>query len=187
MVHMMREAKDAEFNKRKIELENKDKENREKYLLKQEQKEEKLKIAKEDKEKENMIKSNKLYISTINNKLRYLREENAKEYKRNLKYENMNEKTKMIQEKKKEKNDENDERKRLEEEISKDKQIMLNRLTYIMQSGGGYTKEEVNNYVFKGIKPQKKKKENNNNHSNKDKTSEKKNKEDAFLTSLPNN
>lgn len=51
---------------------------------------------------------------------------------------------------------------------------MLNRLTYIMQSGGGYTKEEVNNYVFKGIKPQKKKKENNNNHSNKDKTSEKK-------------
>ena len=137
-----------------------------------------------------MLKSNKLYISTMNNKIRYLREENAKEYKRSLKIENMNKRNELLQEKNQKKKEENTERKRLEEEINKNKQIMLERLQAIMKSEGNYTKEEVNNYVFKGIKPQRKNKEekneeNNNNNNEDDKMDEGKNNgNNAFITDL---
>ncbi len=129
-----------------------------KYFIKQEEKEERMKLAKEDKEKEQLSKSNKLYISANNQRIRYLREEKAKEYLSSLRMENMAKKLQTLEEKKEKKNEEIEERKRLEDEINKDKQVMMDRLQIIMQSDGEYTKEDINNYVFNGIKPKKKKK-----------------------------
>ena len=195
----MKETKQSEFYKRKKDLENKDKENTQKYLLKQEQKEERMKIAKEDKEKENLSKYNKLYISATNQRTKYLREENVKEYIRSLKFQSMTRKSQELQEKVDKKNEENEERRRLEEEINKDRQVMMDRLQLILHSDGEYNKEEVNDYVFKGIKPKKKKKEEQNkNEENNDINNEKENNEDknkenqdeynddnAFITGLP--
>jgi hypothetical protein len=93
----------------------------------------------------------------------------------------------ILKEKKKKKNEENEERRRLEDEINKDKQIMMDRLQYIIKSDGEYTKEEINDYVFKGIKPKKKNKE----EQSKSEENEKEEKEEnnnnnnpAFITSL---
>ena len=203
----MRETKESELFKRKLDIEKQENENKQKYLLKQEQKEERIKLAKEDKEKENLNKSNKMYISATNNRIRYLREENAKEYKRNLKMESMTKRLAQLKEKKQKKDEETEERRRLEDEINKDKQVMMNRLQAIFQSDGEYTKDEVNDYVFKGVKPKKKKKEeqnksdmnndeNNNqnenennekNENNENNDENKKNGDNAFLTSLPQN
>ncbi len=195
----MKETKASEFFKRKKDLENKDKENTQKYLLKQEQKEERMKIAKEDKEKENLSKYNKLYISATNQRTKYLREENVKEYIRSLKFQSMTRRSQELQEKIDKKNEENEERRRLEEEINKDRQVMMDRLQLILHSDVEYTKEEVNDYVFKGIKPKKKKKEeqnkneenngtNNEKENNEDKNKENKdenNDDNAFITGLP--
>ena len=135
-----------------------------------------------------MIKSNKIYISTMNNKIRHLREENAKEYKRTLIIENMNKRLELFHEKSKKKNEETVERKRLEEEINKHKQVMLERLQEIMDNEGDYTKEEINNYVFKGIKPKKSSKEGKseeNSSNENDKVDEGKNNgSNAFITDL---
>ena len=195
----MRETKESELFKRKLDLEKQENENKQKYLLKQEQKEERMKIAKEDKEKENLSKYNKLYISATNQRTKYLREENVKEYIRSLKFQSMTRKSQELQEKVDKKNEENEERRRLEEEINKDRQVMMDRLQLILHSDGEYTKEEVNDYVFKGIKPKKKKKEEQNkNEENNDINNEKENNEDknkenedeynddnAFITGLP--
>ena len=94
----------------------------------------------------------------------------------------MNKKNELLQEKKEKQNDEKEEIKRLENEINKDKQVMLNRLQKIMTKDEEYTKEEVNDYVFKGIKPQKKSKEGKNEESSNDEN--KGNGKNAFITSL---
>ena len=199
---MLKTTKESEFNKRKLDIENKEKDIIQKYLLKQEQMDERIKLAKEDKEKENLNKSNKLYISTTNQKIKHLREENAKEYLRSLKFENMAKRTQMLLEKQEKKKEEKEERRRLEDEINKDKQIMMERLQNILHTDEEFTKEEVNDYVFKGIYPKKMKKdEQNKNEENKDvnnekETEEKNNKEkkededeyngnNAFITSVP--
>ncbi len=104
----------------------------------------------------------------------------------------------MLQEKKEKKHEENEERRRLEDEINKDKQIMLERLQNILHNDGTFTKEEVNDYVFKGVFPKKiKKDEQNKNEENNDANNEKEKEEkeeknnkgkddnDAFITSVP--
>ena len=56
---------------------------------------------------------------------------------------------------------------------------MMDRLQIIMQSDGEYTKEDINNYVFNGIKPKKKKNdEQNKEEENKDENNEKENKDE---------
>ena len=150
------------------------------------EKEGKMKVAKEDKEKENLSKSNKLYISTMNHRLRYLRGENANEYRRTIKLENLNNRMKLIDEKKEKQNEEKEEIKRLQEEINKDKLVMMNRLQTILTSDNEYTKDEVNNYVFKGIRPHKKTKEDKSQESN-DNDNDNENKGNgskAFITGL---
>ena len=75
---------------------------------------ERKKQAKEDKEKENLLKSNKLYISSTNHKIRQLREENVREYLRVVKLENLEKKLKILKDKKNKKNEENEEKKKEE-------------------------------------------------------------------------
>jgi len=175
----MKETKESEFFKRKNDIEQKEEEFKKNYMLKQEEKEERMKVAKEDKQKENLSKSNKLYISAMNNRVRHIREENALEYRRTMKIENMEKRLQLLQEKNQKKKDAYEERRRLENEVNKDKQIMLDRLQNIMQSDKDLSKEDINNFVFKGIKPENKKKDDNDNEINEGK----KNGDKAFITS----
>ena len=158
--------------------------------------EERLKLVKEDKEKEKMIKSNKLYISENNIRIKHMREENAREYKINLKLEKMNKKRELIKEKKEKEIKENNEKRKIKEDIIKDKQIMMERLKDIMNCGQEFTKDEVNDYVLNGIKPKIKTKEDENKKfldTNKNRSSLNKEKVDeydgqeAFITELPEN
>ena len=151
-------------------------------------------MVKEDKEKEKMVKLNKLFISENNSRIRHIREENAREYKRNLIYENMDKKRKLLLEKKEKELEENAQKRKIKEEITKDKQIMMERLKDIRNSGEEYTKEEVNEYVLNGIKPKTKKKEDKKKKSpdkdNKKNDDLKENEnegdyEEAFITELP--
>jgi hypothetical protein len=135
----------------------KENDEKEKYYKRQEKMEERLKLVKEDKEKEKLIKLNKLYISENNLRIRHMREENAKGYLLSLKLQNIDKKRKLMKEKKEKENEENAQKRRIKEEISKDKLMMMERLKNIMQSGEEYTKEEVNDYVINGIKPKIKK------------------------------
>ena len=158
----LNELKEIEMNKRKIEIKNKEKEEKEKLIKKQEKMDERIKLEKESKEKEKLIKINQLFLSTYNLKLKHIREENAKEYKMNLKLENIDKRRKLIKEKKKKEIEENSKKKNIREEFVKDKKIMMERLKEIMDRNEEYTKEEINNYVLNGIEPDKNKKEEQN-------------------------
>lgn len=157
----LNELREIKMNKRKIEIKNKEKEEKEKVMQKQEKIEERIKLEKENKEKEKLIKINQLFLSTYNLKLKHMREENAKEYKLNLKLENIDKRRQLIQEKKKKKIEENTKKKNIKEEIVKDRKVMMDRLKEIMDRNEEYTKEEINNYVLNGIEPYKNKKEQN--------------------------
>jgi hypothetical protein len=158
----LNELKEVKMNKRKIEIKNKEKEEKEKLIQKQEKIEERIKLDKENKEKEKLIKINQLFLSTYNLKLKHMREENAKEYKLNLKLENIDKRRQLMQEKKKKENEENSKKKNVREEIVKDRKAMMDRLKEIMDRNEEYTKEEINNYVLNGIEPYKNKKEGQN-------------------------
>lgn len=157
----LNELREIKMNKRKIEIKNKEKEEKEKVIQKQEKIEERIKLEKENKEKEKLIKINQLFLSTYNLKLKHMREENAKEYKLNLKLENIDKRRQLIQEKKKKEIEENTKKKNIKEEIVKDRKVMMDRLKEIMDRNEEYTKEEINNYVLNGIEPYKNKKEQN--------------------------
>ena len=62
-----------------------------------------------------------------------------------------------MKEKKEKENEENAQKKKIKEEIVKDKQIMMERLRDIMKNGEGLTKEEINDYVLDGVRPKIKK------------------------------
>ena len=156
------ELREVKMNKRKIEIKNKEKEEKEKLIQKQEKIEERIKLEKENKEKEKLIKINQLFLSTYNLKLKHMREENAKEYKLNLKLENIDKRRQLMQEKKKKEIEENTKKKNIKEEIVKDRKVMMDRLKEIMDRNEEYTKEEINNYVLNGIEPFKIKKEGQN-------------------------
>jgi len=149
----LNELREMKMNKRKMEIMNKEKEEKEKLIQKQEKIEERIKLEKESKEKEKLAKINQLFLSTYNLKLKHLREENAKEYKLNLKLENMDKRRQLMQEKKKKEIEENSKKKNVREEMVKDKKIMMDRLKEIMDRNEDYTKEEINNYVLNGIEP----------------------------------
>ena len=158
----LNELREVKMNKRKIEIKNKEKEEKEKLIQKQEKIEERIKLEKENKEKEKLIKINQLFLSTYNLKLKHMREENAKEYRLNLKLENIDKRRQLMQEKKKKENEENSKKKNVREEIVKDRKAMMDRLKEIMDRNEEYTKEEINNYVLNGIEPYKNKKEGQN-------------------------
>ena len=61
---------------------------------------------------------------------------------------------------------------------------MMDRLNLILRSNEEYTKEEVNNFVFKGIKP-KRKKLDEQKEEDKEKKDKDLNDNNAFITSLP--
>ena len=170
----LNELKEIKMNKRKIEIKNKEKEEKEKVMQKQEKIEERIKLEKESKEKEKLIKINQLFLSTYNLKLKHIREENAKEYKLNLKLENIDKRRQLMQEKKKKEILENTKKKNIKEEIVKDRKVMMDRLKEIMDRNEEYTKEEINNYVLNGIEPYKNKKEQNKIKENGSETKEEK-------------
>ena len=190
----IKDLKDSQVIQKKIDIKNKEDLEKIKYFYKQEKMEERLKMVKEDKEKEKMIKFNKLYISENNLRIRHMREENAKEYKKNLWLQNMDQKRQLIKEKKEKENEENAQKRLIRDEINKDKLAMMERLKDIMQTGEEYTKDEVNEYVLNGKKPKPKKKEINKTKTiNKDDNQVNENKgkddeyggEEAFITSVP--
>jgi len=178
----LNELKEIKMNKRKIEIKNKEKEEKEKVMQKQEKIEERIKLEKENKEKEKLIKINQLFLSTYNLKLKHIREENAKEYKLNLKLENIDKRRQLMQEKKKKEIEENTKKKNIKEEIVKDRKVMMDRLKEIMDRNEEYTKEEINNYVLNGIEPYKNNKEQNKIKENESETKEEK----KILTSSKN-
>ena len=85
-----------------------------------------------------------------------MREEKAKEYRKNLWLQSMDKKRRILREKKEKENEEKAEKKKIKEEINKDKQVMMERLKEIMKSGEEYSKDEINEYVLNGIKPKSK-------------------------------
>ena len=108
----------------------------------------------------------------------------------------MNKKRELIKEKKEKEIKENNEKRKIKEDIIKDKQIMMERLKDIMNCGQEFTKDEVNDYVLNGIKPKIKTKEDENKKfldTNKNRSSLNKEKVDeydgqeAFITELPEN
>ncbi len=113
--------------------------------------EKRLKLVKEDKEKEKMVKLNKLYISQNNLRIRHTREENAKGYLLTLKLEKIDKRRQLMKEKKQKENEENLEKKKIKEEIIKDKQIMMERLRDIMQEKK-ITREDITGYFMKKMK-----------------------------------
>ena len=178
----LNELREIKMNKRKIEIKNKEQEEKEKVIQKQEKIEERIKLEKENKEKEKLIKINQLFLSTYNLKLKHIREENAKEYKLNLKLENIDKRRQLIQEKKKKEIEENSKKKNIKEEIVKDRKVMMDRLKEIMDRNEEYTKEEINNYVLNGIEPYKNNKDQNKIKENGSETKEEK----KILTSSKN-
>ena len=190
----MNELKESIVIKNRLNIKNKENTEKEKFYNKQEKIEERIKMVKEDKAKEKMIKLNKLYISENNLRIKHIREENAKEYKRNLWFQNMDKRRQFLKEKKEKENEDNIQKKKIRDEINRDRQSMLERLKEILKSREEYTKEEINEYVLNGTMPKSKKKADRlkkNLSSNEHSTIEKKEKDDdyggeeAFITSVP--
>jgi hypothetical protein len=190
------EIKESQFNKRKKELKNKEKEEKEKYYQKQEKLYERMRKEKEDKEREKMIKLNREFISSNNLRIKHLREENANEYKLMIRLENMDKRRQLFKELKEKKIEEKVEQRKIREEILKDKQAMMERLKEIMGGNEIFTKDQINDYVFYGIKPKSNKKDelNRNKTIDKDNMKRPKIKDDeeydekkAFITGIPEN
>ena len=190
------ELKESQFNKRKMELKSKEKEEKEKYYQKQEKLYERMRKEKEDKEREKMVKLNREFISSNNLRIKHLREANANEYKLMIRLENMDKRRQLLKELKEKKIEEKVEQRKLKEEIHKDKQAMMERLKEIMGGYEIFTKDEINNYVFYGIKPKKNKRDeiNRNKTIDKDNMKRPKIKDDeeydekkAFITGIPEN
>ena len=191
---IIKELKESEVMRRRIEIKTKETEEIENYYKRKEKFEERLRTMKEDREKEIMSRSNRLYISDNNLRIRHMREENARSYKKSLWLENMNKKRELIKEKREKENEDNAQKRKIKEEVEKDKIIMMERLKEIMKNRDQYTKGEINNYVLTGILPRKNNQENKSKYNNSIKISEIKNyKEDdyggenAFITGLPEN
>ena len=190
----IKDLKESQVIQKKIDIKNKEDLDKIQYFYKQEKMEERLKMVKEDKEKEKMIKFNKLFISENNLRIRHMREENAKKYKKNLWLQNKDKKRQLIKEKKEKENEENAQKRIIRDEINKDKLAMMERLKDIMQTGEEFTKDEVNEYVLNGKMPKPKKKQINKaktiNYDD-DQVNENKGKDDeydgneAFITSVP--
>ena len=190
----IKDLKESQVIQKKIDIKNKEDLDKIQYFYKQEKMEERLKMVKEDKEKEKMIKFNKLFISENNLRIRHMREENAKKYKKNLWLQNKDKKRQLIKEKKEKENEENAQKRIIRDEINKDKLAMMERLKDIMQTGEEFTKDEVNEYVLNGKMPKPKKKQINKaktiNYDD-DQFNENKGKDDeydgneAFITSVP--
>ena len=190
------ELKESQFNKRKMELKSKEKEEKEKYYQKQEKSYERMRKEKEDKEREKMHKLNREFISSNNLRIKHLREENANEYKLIVRLENMDKRRQLFKELKEKKIEEKVEQRKMREEIHKEKQAMMERLKELMGGNEIFTKDEINDYVFYGIKPKNNKKGeiNRNKTINKENMSRPKIKDDeeydekkAFITGIPEN
>ena len=114
--------------KNRMDLKNQENLEKDRFYNKQEKIEERIKMVKEDKAKEKLIKLNKLYISENNLRIKHIREENAKEYKRNLWLQNMDKRRQILKEKKEKENEDNIQKKKIRDEINRDRQSMLERL-----------------------------------------------------------
>ena len=187
------EIKESQFNKRKLELKNKEKEEKEKYYQKQEKLYERMRKEKEDKEREKMVKLNREFISSNNLRIKHLREENANEYKLIIRLENMDRRRQLFKELKEKKIEERLEQRKLREEICKEKQAMMERLKEVMGGNEIFTKDEINDYVLYAIKPKKNKKGEINRNKTIDKDNMKRPKieeyddKKAFITGIPEN
>ena len=124
-----------------------------------------------------------------------MREEKAKEYRKNLWLQSMDKKRRIIKEKKEKEIEEKAEKKKIKDEINKDKIAMLERLKEIMKSGEDYSIDEINEFVLNGINPKSKKKDYKNktfSNSVPKKSPKKENgdeyeydRDQAFITSVP--
>ena len=81
------------------------------------------------------------------------RYEKIQMYERRMKLEQINNRMEKIEEMQKERYLLDEERRKIGEELNYKKTIMLNRLGKIIRSNEQFTKEEINDYVFKNIKP----------------------------------
>ena len=103
-----------------------------------------------------MHKLNREFISSNNLRIKHLREENANEYKLIVRLENMDKRRQLFKELKEKKIEEKFEQRKMREEIHKEKQAMMERIKEVMGGNEIFTKDEINNYVFYGVKTKKK-------------------------------
>ena len=115
---------------------------------------ERVKLFKDEQEKQRKLKFNKMYISEANQKIKYQRNENVKEYMRDLQLEKMQERMKRIEKIQESRKKVLLEKKRIENEMMIDKAKMNERLRLMMKSDKNFTKEELYEFVLTGKMPQ---------------------------------
>ena len=157
--------KKEEREKRLNELRNKYEksliQNREKLMNKIIKIDEKIKNQKLEQEKQLHKKYNKLYMSREDRKNRVMRRERVKDFERSVKLDMINARMERIENMQKDRYMLDEERRKMEDDISNKKSVMLRRLEKVMKDDRDMTKEEIMDYVFNDVKPGQKNKEEN--------------------------
>ena len=135
--------------------------NKEKLNNYREKVDQRIKLYKDEQEKQRMLKFNKLYLSESSQRLRHQRNENAKEYMRDLQFEKIQEKMRRIEQIQETRRKILSDKKRLETELMIDKAKMNERLHSMLRSNKNFTKEQLYEFVLTGKKPQNLKSETN--------------------------
>ena len=135
--------------------------NREKLMNKIIKIDEKIKNQKLEQEKQLHKKYNKLYMSREDRKNRVMRSERVKDFERSVKLDMINARMERIENMQKDRYMLDEERRKMEDDISNKKSVMLRRLEKVMKDDRDMTKEEIMDYVFNDVKPGQKNKEEN--------------------------
>ena len=123
-------------------------ENRQKLMDKITFTDKKIKNHRIQHEKEMHMKYNQLYMSREDRKNRVIRRERVKDFERTQKMEQIIERMKKIDNMQKDKYLLEEERKKLENEISTKKRMMLKRLQKVIKTDKKMTKSEIMDFVF---------------------------------------
>ena len=127
---------------------------------------EKIKNQKLQQEKNLHKKYNQLFLSREDRKNRVMRSERVKDFERSVKMDMINARMQRIDNMQKDRYMLEEERRKMEDELSNKKSVMLKRLEKVMKDDRNMTKEEITDYVFNDVKPGHKHKEEENKKDN---------------------
>ena len=143
-----KEEKEKHLNELRNKFEQSMVENRQKLMDKITFTDKKIKNHRIQHEKEMHMKYNQLYMSREDRKNRVIRRERVKDFERTQKMEQIIERMKKIDNMQKDKYLLEEERKKLENEISTKKRMMLKRLQKVIKTDKKMTKSEIMDFVF---------------------------------------
>ena len=143
-----KEEKEKHLNELRNKFEQSMVENRQKLMDKITFTDKKIKNHRIQHEKEMHMKYNQLYMSREDRKNRVIRRERMKDFERTQKMEQIIERMKKIDNMQKDKYLLEEERKKLENEISTKKRMMLKRLQKVIKTDKKMTKSEIMDFVF---------------------------------------